>query len=79
MRQDDVSNFEIVLFADGLDGPIQVSPEGDAGGFNLAIYQCDGGYPSVAFEIAGRKEGNELVTEVKNRNGLVVAKNVTVC
>lgn len=70
-------NFRIVVYVDGQDDVLTLAPVGEQGGFLVAIYQLDGRFSTLAFEISGRRDGVHLIVEVRNRNGVLAATSHT--
>jgi len=74
-----MANFKLLMFVDGLDGmPMELETVGERAGFGLFIHQNDEGLSLPGFAVEGRVEDNgDLVVEVRNVNGNVVARNRT--
>ncbi|MHB1416497.1 MAG: hypothetical protein ACYC1C_14715 [Chloroflexota bacterium] len=76
-RGREVPSFRVTLFADTLDKPVEVATDEEDGSFQIYIGQRDQGYFTDAYEITGHKEGDTLLVDIRNRNGVLVAQNKT--
>jgi hypothetical protein len=72
MAKSKVPNFRIAqLLQDSVnDLKVQEVPDGT---LVLALTQCQKGQLTLAFQITCHREGNELVSEVRDGKGVVVA------
>ena len=71
-------NFKLFVFVDSMeDNPLELESKGSESGFSVSVFQCEGGFYSLSFEIEGRVDDGNLVVEVRNANGIPVAKKRT--